>query len=81
KIANALQKQPPKKTLESWMVFMGWAFQSIGHTLFNTKKTITYDSIKGVFSKSVYSNNKLKDALNYNFKLINESIKDTAAHY
>lgn len=81
KIANALQKQPPKKTLESWMVFMGWAFQSIGHTLFNTKKTITYDSIKGVFSKSVYSNNKLKDALNYNFKLIDESIKDTAAHY
>jgi nucleoside-diphosphate-sugar epimerase len=81
KIADALDKQPPKKTLTSWMVFMGWAVQSIGHTLFNTKKTISYDSIKGVFSKSIYSNNKLIDALNYSFKPIGKSITDTAAHY
>lgn len=77
-IAENLNASKPSKKLKSWMVFIGWLFQSLGNSLFNTKQEITYHSIKGFKNKSNYDNSKVKKAIDFEFTNISESIQKTA---
>ncbi len=82
KVAEALNKPQPNKALQPWMVFLGWIFQSIGSFLFNTKKEITRKSIKGVFNKTYYDNNKIKTTLpTFEFTPIDKAVNTTAVGY
>ncbi|MDR6299453.1 SDR family oxidoreductase [Mesonia maritima] len=80
-IAVSIHKPKPTKRLHSWMVFLGWIFQSLGKFFFNTKKELTSRSIKAISSRSYYSNEKVKEKLNYEFQPIEKVIQKTGKEF
>ena len=80
-IATALKKNAPirlaSKSLMKTAMYLEW----ISHKLFRTKRTIFKSSIKSAYSKSYYSNKKITKDLNFKFKTIEESIKNSASYF
>ena len=78
KVAAQLGKQPPKRDLKPWMVFIGWLFQTIASALFGVKKQISRRDHKTLFEHSFYNNTKVKEEFSFNFQPIEDVIKETA---
>lgn len=78
--AAALSKKKPQRQLKKWMVALGWFFQKIG-SLFGSKRTITRESIHGLFEESYYDNSKIRTALNFDFHNMETVIPETAQFY
>ncbi len=78
--AEHLHKPKPKMQLKKWMVFLGWIFQTAA-SWFGYKREITRGAIRSVFSKTYYSNAKLKKAFNFDFTPVDLVIKQTSEIY
>ncbi|MDT0643431.1 NAD-dependent epimerase/dehydratase family protein [Zunongwangia sp. F363] len=78
--AKSLNRKPPSKELKKWMVFTGWIFQSAG-SLFGLKKQLTRGSVKTLFDEWHFSNEKMKNDLDFQFTPIAESISETGKIY
>lgn len=76
--AVSLKKSPPQKSLKPWMVYIGWLFQAIASTMFGTRKQISKRDHKSLFEHSLYSNEKVKNELTYNFTPVIEVVAETA---
>ncbi|TPN87535.1 NAD-dependent epimerase/dehydratase family protein [Aquimarina algicola] len=80
-IAKHLQKPIPKKEITPFLMKGAYYMQRFGRVLFNTKQVIFKPSIKSAFSKSIYKNDKIIQALDYNFIPIENTIKKTAKFF
>lgn len=81
KIALYYKKRPPQNELKPWMVMAGWIFQSLGYYLFGAEKHISRRDYKSLFEHTLYSNEKVKSAFNYNFTPVEKVISKTAEFY
>ena len=59
---------------------MAWIFQKIGG-FFGFKQQITKDAINGIYEKTYYSNQKIKERLNFKFQPINQVIAETSEKF
>lgn len=78
--AEALSKKKPNRELKKWMIALGWFFQKMG-SLFGAKRTITRESIQGLYEESQYDNSKIRTALNFDFSNMETVIQETAKFY
>ena len=78
-VAKRLHKKVPEKTLKPWMVFLGWMYQSISSKLWGTKKILSRNDAKTLFEQSLYSAEKIKSSLNFEFTPLHEVINETGA--
>ncbi len=73
-VAQAFNKNPPSIELKPWMLKSALFFSKFTH-LFNKKEMgLTSETVRSAFKKQHYSNNKVKEELNFNFKPISKSI-------
>ena len=80
-VAESLNKKPPQRSLQPWMVYTGWLYQAIASILFGAKKQISKRDHISLFEHSWYSNEKVKNDLTYNFTPLKKVIEETAEIY
>jgi len=80
-VAQSISKSTPKRELKPWMVTVGWIFQSLGNTLFGTKKQLSSRDHKALFEASYYVNEKSKQKLNFEYTQIQKVIRETGEYY
>ena len=79
KIANALRVRKPSVYAKPWMTSIAWKLDWLFSTVFRQKRKITKDDARALHSVSLYSNEKIKTALGYQFQNIETSITNIAA--
>lgn len=76
-VANVLEKKPPKKRLQPWMVRIGWILEKTLGRLTSKEKRLNKDSSKTLFQDRFYSNEKLKTNLEFSFEPVEKVIRET----
>ncbi|RZJ51863.1 MAG: NAD-dependent epimerase/dehydratase family protein [Flavobacterium sp.] len=77
-IADALKVKRPSIHAAPFLVNLGWIADGIFSTLFFQKRRITKATAKASYSKSLYSNEKIKTALGTVFQDVHQYINDVA---
>lgn len=76
KTANALSVQPPKKEAKPWLLGIVWRLDWMQHKLLGKRRQLSKQTAKSVSRITKYDNSKLKNALGFQFKTIDTSIKE-----
>ena len=76
KVAKAFKVKGPTVLVRSWMVGIAWRAEAFMRFLFGKKQNITKETAKSSMKTSVYSNDKIKNDLNFKFISIDNSIAD-----
>ncbi|WP_428664917.1 NAD-dependent epimerase/dehydratase family protein [Runella sp.] len=75
KIADAFGKQPPVKAVSSFMAETIWRFEAVRSWLTGSKPLITKETAKTARTKLVYDGQKIKKAIDFEYKTLNETVK------
>ncbi len=75
--AKYFRKPAPQRELKPWMVALAWAGQ-LFLSFFGKKRQLTRHSIKDLYKETYYSNEKIKEALSFQFEEMSSVIKKTA---
>ncbi|WP_300435722.1 NAD-dependent epimerase/dehydratase family protein [Christiangramia sp.] len=78
--ANYMDRPEPTRKLKKWMIALAWVFQKTG-SIFGRKRQITKDAIEGLHEETFYSNQKIKEKLNFDFTPISQVLKNTSELY
>lgn len=81
KVAKALDVAPPKKEAKAWLLNIAWRLDWLKHKLFRTRRKLSKQNAKSAVSITKYDNSKLKNTLDFEFKPIDQSIKDVCKLY
>lgn len=74
-IATAFKISPPLKLAQPWMLEMAWRFSAFKTMLTGKKPSITKDVAQFASNFDSFSNQKIKGIIDFEFKPIDESIK------
>lgn len=80
-IAKGLNIKVPQKEVVRWKANLLAKIESIRTFLFGTYPLLTSESVKSAFSTSIYSNQKIKDKIGFQFTPMEETIKNTTDAY
>lgn len=75
-IAENLKAKKPKIEAKSWMAAIGWRLDWFVSTLFRTKRKLSKYSANSLHSSDFISNEKIKNALNFEFQSIDKVIRE-----
>ncbi len=75
KIAVALDKKPPSKPVPNWIKKYGWRLAKTWSFLSGKSPIITKDSLEAADRTVTYSNQKIKDKLDTDFRSLEETIE------
>ncbi len=77
-IAKALEKKPPRIRATPFMTGLAWRGDWLKSKLVGSKRQITKEIAQAGVKKAYFSNQKIKDTLNFEFIPVEQSIKETA---
>lgn len=80
-VAKALNKRPPFLKANGWMTEVGWRMNHFLCAIVGKVPAITSDTARAAHSKAFYSNNKFSKTFNFQFRPIDEAVKNTAKWY
>lgn len=80
-ISLHFNRKPPSIALQPWMLNAARLGKTILAVLTGKKNTLNKDTVRTAFKKQNYSNEKIKKALNLEFRSIKDSIADICANY
>lgn len=80
-VARSLGKPEPSRHLKPWMIYLGWLYQGSFGRLLGQQKNLTRRSSRNLFQETLYSSEKIKDALNFEFEPLNQVIHQTGQAY
>jgi nucleoside-diphosphate-sugar epimerase len=80
-LAKSVNANPPKKIAKPWLLNIAWKVDWIKNILTGKRRQLTKHLTRSLTSKTIYSNKKIKQALNYNFEAVKESIEETGVIY
>ena len=78
-IAENLNASKPKIEAKRWMTAIGWRLDWFVSTIFRTQRKLSKYSANSLNSSDFISNEKIKNALNFEFQSIDSVIKDVVA--
>ena len=81
KIAIALNKKPPHKPVPNWIKKYGWRVAKLWSFVSGKSPIITKDSLEAASRTVTYSNQKIKDKLDTDFRSLDDTIKWIAEKY
>lgn len=76
KVAEALHVKPPKKEAKPWLLAIAWRLDWLKSKLFRTRRRLLKVTVNSILNHSKFDNSKLKHALDFSFKPIDQSIKE-----
>lgn len=68
--AKLYGKQPPNTQLKPWMLYLAWLFEVFRSSLTSYKRQLTTGIIHSLFKDSIYSSEKIKSALKFEFEAL-----------
>jgi nucleoside-diphosphate-sugar epimerase len=74
KIAKRINSKPPTKKIKKWQLAIAWRLDWLASFLFGKKRRLTRFSAKSLLSNNNFSNQKIKDDLNFTFTPIEETL-------
>lgn len=74
RIARKFGMEPPKIALKPWMMYMAWIGGRLMAIITGKKNNLSSETVRSAFKKQSFSNEKIKKALNFDFKSVDESI-------
>jgi dihydroflavonol-4-reductase len=78
--ADALKVKRPTIHADAWMLSFAWKADWMA-SVFGKKRTLSKDGARALNSVTYYRNSKIRDALDFTFRNIPESIRETAAYF
>ena len=75
-IANGFDIKPPNKEAKPWMLGIAWRAAKLASIFTSEPPALTKDAAKSSFNLSYYSNEKVKNAINFSFKPLAQSIQE-----
>lgn len=81
KVAQALGVKPPTKEAKSWLLEIAWRLDWLTHKLFGKRRSLSKQSAKSATSIRKHDASKLKNALNFEFKSMAQSIEEVSDLY
>ncbi|MFK2818752.1 NAD-dependent epimerase/dehydratase family protein [Flavobacteriaceae sp. LMIT009] len=76
KIANHLDVNPPSKNTSKTLLAVAWRLDWLRAHFRGKRRRLTKHTAKSLITKSIYSNKKVIDTLDYSFKSIDDSITE-----
>lgn len=80
-LAKAVHAKPPLKLAKPWLLNLTWKLDWLKHKLTGKRRLLTKQLAKSLTKISNYNNNKIKTALDFEFKPIEQSITQVGNHY
>lgn len=80
-IAKAFGVKPPSIEVKPWVVVFAWRIEGLLAFFFGKKQNITKETARSSMATTRYSNDKVKDALAFEFIPIEKCIADAAAFF
>ena len=77
-IATNLGKKVPSIKARKWMLSLTWRLDVLKAFLFGTEQRLNKDSARSALTTSTYSNDKIKQSLDFSFEPIEKVIKDVS---
>lgn len=81
KVAKLLNVKPPQKEAKPWLLSLAWRLDWLSHKLMRKRRSLSKQTAKSAVSITKYDNSKLKNALNFEFKTVDESINEICRLY
>jgi nucleoside-diphosphate-sugar epimerase len=81
KIAKALQVTPPTKEAKPWLLGIAWRLDWLQFKLLGKRRSLSKQNAKSVVTVTKYDNSKLKNALNFEFKSIDDAVNEVSKLY
>jgi nucleoside-diphosphate-sugar epimerase len=81
KIAKEFNVKPPSISVKPWMAGLAWRIEGILRFCFGRKQNITKETAKSAMNITQFSNQKIKDRINFEFISIDESVKNTTSYF
>lgn len=78
-IAEAFNTKAPAKEAKPWMMGLAWRLAKLKSLLTGKTSSLTSATAKSSLTESLYSNHKIKDTINIEFKPLNQSINEICA--
>lgn len=79
-IALKFGKTPPAIALKPWMMYIAWLGSRVITLLTGKRFGLSAETVRSAFKKQMYSNEKIKKVLNFNFKPVDDSISEICLH-
>lgn len=73
-ISISMEKKAPHKKIHLWQLHIGKYFDRLRHLLTGKPRTITNSTIHGLMHPTKFDNSKIKNALNYTFEPLENTI-------
>lgn len=80
-LAKAVKTNPPNKLASRKLLNIGWKLDWLKHKLTGKRRQLTKHIAKSLATKTHYSSDKIKTALNYKFKAVDDTISAIGKHY
>ncbi|MEZ4793436.1 MAG: NAD-dependent epimerase/dehydratase family protein [Gelidibacter sp.] len=81
KVAKALGVKPARKEAGKFLLQIGWRMDWLIHKLKGKRRKLSKQMAKTALSKTVYDPSKLKEALNFEFMSMDESIEKVGNYF
>ena len=79
KIAVRLNKKPPTILVKPWLMGITWRLMALISLLPKIKSPITQETARSAFGKTVYTNEKVKAALGFEFRGLDEMVENAVS--
>lgn len=81
KTAKALGVKPPSKEAKPWLLNSAWRLDWLQFKLFGKRRSLSKQAAKTAVRITKYDNSRIKNALNFEFKPLDKSIKNVSKLY
>ncbi|AUC74414.1 NAD-dependent epimerase/dehydratase family protein [Olleya sp. Bg11-27] len=79
--AEHLGVKAPKKKASALLLAIGWRLDWLKHKLTGKRRLLSKQTAQSALSTSQFSNAKIRTALDYKFKTIDRSLRDTTTYF
>ncbi|MEL0651505.1 NAD-dependent epimerase/dehydratase family protein [Algibacter sp. TI.3.09] len=80
-LATAVNGKPPEKLAPSWLLNIGWQLDWFKTKLTGMRRQLTRNLVRTLSTDTQYNSDKIKTALNFEFKAVDDVIRETGRLY
>ena len=80
-LAKAVNAKPPKKLASTSLLNITWKLDWLKYKITGKRRQLTKHIVKSLTTETYYTSDKIKTALNYEFKAVDKTIFTVGNHY
>lgn len=80
-VAESFKVKPPSILAKAWQANLIWRIEELKYRLIKSKPVITKETARSSQQVTKYSNQKVKDALDFEFRSVKDAVKFTSQYF